>query len=144
MQSPFSSLSQLLDHQFQQLDVQVLRQVQATWRRICAPELVNHTEIIAFKGSKLTVYADSPLWGNAVLHQKASFQRDLINHGVNVKELRIRVVPQRPPEFKQRKANQPIEIPPEAAKMLGETAENVKHEVLRTNLKRLSKWVVSC
>ncbi len=137
--SSFNTLSQILDRQFSELDTARLDQVRTAWREICAPEWVNHTEIIAFKGSILTVYADSPLWGNALIHQKASLQRRLVDHGLDVRELRIRVIPQNTKRSEENKPRQKREIPPEAIKILRETAQNAQHESLKSSLQRLSE-----
>ena len=138
-QSSFNPLSQILDHQFSELDIAKLQQVRNAWRQVCAPEWVNHTEIIAFKGSILTVYADSPLWGNALMHQKISLQQGLIDQGLDVMELRIRVIPQNSNKIEQSRPRLKREIPADEAKILRQTAQNVQHESLKSSLKRLSE-----
>ncbi len=140
MSASFNLLSQLLARQFQQLDVKRSQRANAAWRQICPPGLLNHTEILAFEGSILSVYADSPLWGNAVMHQKTSLQQSLESHGIEIRELRVRVIPRRQQESSHHKSTrQANSIQPKAAKLLRQTAENVKHDALRANLIRLSE-----
>ena len=111
--------------------------VTALWPDV-AGAAAAHTDIVAFRGGVITVYADSPVWANSIMHQRQGLAEALRRQGARVRELRVRVRAKPAPDTVPAERN-PTRLPASAAKLLREVAADVESDSLRESLLRLSR-----
>lgn len=94
--------------------------------------------IASFQDGVLTLLAHNAQWATRLRYQQNKLKQQLQNHREfnGVQKISIKVMPPLP---KETKTIQNRTISTKSAKILSETADNIKHPILKEALERLAK-----
>jgi len=109
------------------------------WAEITGDLISSHTHVI-LQGREAIVYADSAVWAHSVNQQRITFLQAMRDKGLIIDSIQVRNQLREPQRSNKSAERKPAAIPPNAARILEQTAITVHDKELQLALLKLSRF----